>query len=249
MNESLPIELFSDDVFLVSYPKSGRTWLRFLIGNYLSANVLDFPDSYQDLVTDIDANPLQGSQVCRPRFITSHRPFTSAYNRVLYVVRDGRDVAVSYYFHLLKFKVLTKETKFEDFVRRIFDIALYGNITWSNHVNLWLDNAPSDFLLLRYEDIQGNTVDALTRILEFAGLSVDRRTVITSVEASKFEKLQEYERVQERINYKDIKDSDFSIKFFRSGQIGEYKKFFDDKLLGDFLKVHGSALERLGYLT
>jgi len=69
----------------------------------VSANVLDFPDSYQDLVTNIDANPLQGSQVYRPRFITSHRPFTSAYNRVLYVVRDSRDVDVSYYFHLLKF--------------------------------------------------------------------------------------------------------------------------------------------------
>ena len=75
MNERLAIELFPDDLFLVPYPKSGTTWLRFLIGNYLSANKLDFPDSYQDLITDIDNNPLQAIQVQRPRFITSHWDF------------------------------------------------------------------------------------------------------------------------------------------------------------------------------
>ena len=249
MNESLPIELFSDDVFLVSYPKSGRTWLRFLIGNYLSANVLDFPDSYQDLVTDIDANSLQAIQVQRPRFITSHRSFTPTFNRVVYVVRDGRDVAVSYYFHLMKFQALSKETQFEYFLLNIFDTALYGNMSWSNHVSGWLDKASPNFLLVKYEDLQENTVAALTRILEFAGLSVDKKTADASVEASNFSKLKKYEKSLEKINYKDINDTDLSIKFFRSGKTGEYKNFFNERLMEDFLEVHGSVLKRLGYLT
>lgn len=214
MNERLAIELFPDDLFLVSYPKSGRTWLRFLIGNYLSANKLDFPDSYQDLITDIDNNPLQAIQVQRPRFITSHGTFTPMYNRVVYIVRDGRDVAVSYYFHLMKFKLITQETSFEDFVRRIFDTVLSGNVTWSDHVNLWLDNAPAKFLLIKYEELQENTVETLISILEFAGLSVDKNMALASVEASKFENLKKFEILQEKINYKDIKDSDLNIKFF-----------------------------------
>lgn len=249
MNEKLPIELFPDDVFIVSYPKSGRTWLRFLIGNYLKNNELDFPDSYQDLVTDIDTNPLQTTLVERPRFITCHRPFTPAFNRVVYVVRDGRDVAVSYYFHLLKFKAFSKEITFEDFILKIFDTALFGNISWSNHVSGWLDQASSNLILVKYEDIQKDPVWELTRILEFAGLSVDPKMAKASAEAANFENLKEYEKSQEKINYKDLKNSDMSIKFFRSGKIGEYKNYFSDSLMSDFLEVHGSVLKRLGYLT
>lgn len=248
-DNSLPLECFSDDVFLVSYPKSGRTWLRFLIGNYLSDNQLDFPNSYQDLVTDIDYNPQQAIQVPHPRFITSHWTFTSNFKRVVYVVRDVRDVAVSYYFHLIKFKTITIETTFEDFVINMFDTSLFGSVSWSNHVNSWLDNAPQDFLLVKYESLHENPVCELTKILEFAGIDVDQNTATAAVEAAKFENLKKFETSLEQIKHEVVSSSDLNIKFFRNGKIGDYKKFFDKKLMDNFLEVHGLALKHLGYLT
>ena len=32
------ITIFDDDVFLTSYPRSGNTWTRFLVGNFVNPN-------------------------------------------------------------------------------------------------------------------------------------------------------------------------------------------------------------------
>ena len=48
----VPKTIFPDDVFIVSYPKSGSTWLRFLIGNYLSENQCRF-SNVQTFVPDV----------------------------------------------------------------------------------------------------------------------------------------------------------------------------------------------------
>jgi hypothetical protein len=39
------------------------------------------------------------------------------------------------------------------------------------------------------------------------------------------------------------------MKFVRNGKVGESKNFFSDELIEEFIKVHGSALKRLGYLN
>jgi len=247
ITKEIPLEIFPDDVFLVSYPKSGKTWLRFLIGNYLSGNRWDFPNSYRDIVPDIDYNPQQCSQIQRPRFIQSHWSFTPAVSRVVYLVRDGRDVAVSYYFHFKKFRGISKETRFEDFLEMFNNQGLDNLPIWSSHVNQWVNNASERFLLIKYEDMKVNTVAELTRILEFAGINVDYDAVIAAVKASEFEKLKAYESLQEKILFEDIVNSDLSIKFFRKGEVGESKKFFNDELMAKFIEIHGTALKRLGY--
>jgi O-antigen chain-terminating methyltransferase len=249
--KNIPIKILEDDVFLVSYPKSGRTWLRFLIGNYLSGNQADFPNSYQNWVPDLDYNPQQCCQLERPRFIQSHRSYTPEFIRIVYIVRDGRDVAVSYYFHALKFDQVQKDTSFEDFLE-IFNTVGLGNLPiWSSHVESWLNQTQIEqkFLLIKYEDLTTNTVAELIKILEFAGLKVDNNVAKTAVEMSQFEKLQDYEKKQEQILFKDIADSNLSFKFFRRGQVGDYKNYFDENLLKNFIKYHGSTLKRLDYLN
>jgi hypothetical protein len=91
-----------DDIFVVAYPGSGGQWLRRLIANLLSpsnessssvteANVMSrLPDLYH-------ASRRGFAKMKRPRIIFSHECFDPEYRKVIYLVRDPRDVAVAQY--------------------------------------------------------------------------------------------------------------------------------------------------------
>ncbi len=240
---------FPDEVILlVSYPKSGSTWLRFLIGNYLTNGQCDFTN-YHQIVPDIHYNPEQLEKISDGpiKFIKSHWPFTPDSKKVIYIVRDGRDVALSYYFHFLR-KGKQATWFFKEFLELFNTTSTLDKFTlWSHHVNEWLDNAPKDFMLVRYEDMQTNTNAELIRVLEFADIPVNQQTVTTAVEAAQFKRMQQLEK-QQRSFDPTLAGSAPNQYAVRSGKVGESKSYFSDELMAQFIEVHGSALERLGYL-
>jgi Sulfotransferase domain len=240
----------ADDIFLVTYPKSGTTWMRFLIGNYLTGNQCNYSNLYS-IMPGLHVSDQESSNWCKfqPRFIQSHFPFTPDYRKVVYVVRDGRDVAVSFYFHLIKHWHLDIETPFSEFLVQFNGGSFAHKTPWADHVLNWLDNSPSDFLLVRYEDLQDNAAVELTKVLEFAGLSVDSDAVQSALEFSSFERLQQYEKYQFHLSNSPLALSDSSIQFMRKGQVGDWRNYFTEELLEQFMQVHGKALERLGYLS
>jgi len=84
-----------DDIFVVAYPGSGGQWLRRLIASLLGpsseANVMSrLPDLYH-------ASRRGFAKMKRPRIIFSHECFDPEYRKVIYLVRDPRDVAVAQY--------------------------------------------------------------------------------------------------------------------------------------------------------
>ena len=90
------LEVWTDDVFIVSYPKSGNTWTRFLIANLVYPETPADFSNINRLTPDPEAlSKREMAKMPRPRIIKSHQYFDPRYKRVIYVVRDPRDVALS----------------------------------------------------------------------------------------------------------------------------------------------------------
>lgn len=235
-----------NDIFLVSYPKSGNTWLRFLIGNYLSNGHCNFNNSHL-IVPDIHFNPSQINILEGQRFIKSHSPYTRNYQKVIYLVRDGRDVAVSYYFHSKKFNIIPLEMEFSEFIE-LFNRGKIDNFsTWNTHVMGWYNNISDNSILIKYEELKNNTLDCLRQVIEFSGAIFNKPLGEKSIECSSIKNMKK----QEDREYKTspcLQTSYKDIRFIRNGETQEWKKYFSDKLLNDFLEVHGDALNNLDYL-
>ena len=145
-------------------------------------------------------------------------PFVPEYGRVVYLARDGRDVAISYYYWHLRQGVL-----FES----------------------WLENAPSEFLVSRYEDQREDPTQALLRIVEFAGLEVDPSLAQLAVSRSS---IGTWRAAEASVGELAPPESGSGSSFARSGTVGQFTDHFTEGEMDEFLTVHGAALRRLRYL-
>src|SRR5499427_3424325 len=109
------VSVYPDDVFLVSYPRSGNTWTRFLLGNLIYQ---DEPITFKNIESRIPSIYIYSDRqlLSLPRIFKSHDCFDPRYRTVIYIVRDPRDVTVSAFHYSIKVKLLPDSFKIEDFV-------------------------------------------------------------------------------------------------------------------------------------
>jgi len=134
-------EVWPDDVFLVSFPKSGNTWTRFLVGNLIRGDDRVSFVNIGHVVPDIAGLPRREFRLIpRPRVIKSHDCFDPRYRRVIYLVRDPRDVAVSSYYYAKKMKNVPDSTSIHAYVTEDFMQGGDYNGNWAENVGSWLIN-------------------------------------------------------------------------------------------------------------
>lgn len=220
------LTVFPEDIFLVSYPKSGNTWMRFLIGNLLYQ---DRPTTFSNIelkVPDIYQNSNRKLlQISPPRILKSHEYFDPRYKKVIYIVRDPRDIAVSYYYHCIKFRVIKQEVKIARFLNQFIEGKIDNFGSWEKNVGSWLGarKGDPDFLLLRYEDIVKDTPDALKKIAIHLEIDVTDKSIVRATELSSFEHMKKIETKQAN-EWKPTKKSKKNLRFVRNGQCGGWIK-------------------------
>src|SRR5580700_7359176 len=142
-----------DDIFLVSYPKSGNTWTRFLLGNLMNPDEGITFANVESKVPDIYAKSRKAlKNLPPPRVIKSHECFDPRYRRVIYIVRDPRDVALSAYHFDRKGKNIPDGFPMDTYVTTRFmkTDGYFG--TWGEHAGSWLVNSKNVFQISRLKD-------------------------------------------------------------------------------------------------
>jgi hypothetical protein len=203
----------SDDILLASYPKSGNKWMRFLIANLLHPDQAVNTENLHRLIVDPDLTVKRDIDCApRPRIVKSHGSFDPRYRRVIYLVRDPRDVVLSQYDDLRQSRSVGDELPMERFIERFLtgDLDRYLG-SWGENVGSWLAarSGYPGFLLLRYEDLLASPSRELAGVADFAGWPVTPERISQAVERNSVHKMPEIEKGQDR--------SSLPIKSMKSG--------------------------------
>ncbi len=222
-------------VLLVSFPKAGRTWLRVLLGKALSLHFGGADENLIELQKLSDANPeiprIKPKHDDNPHLKTPGELVTSkseyADRKVILMVRDIRDLAVSTYFQMTR-----RENRFQGDITRFLRLQRGSVDTMIRFYNIWAENRdiPADFLLVRYEDLHADPHSQLRRVLEFVGVEqVSDETISSAVEFASFENMRKMEAADslgsERMRPKDQSDPE-SFKT-RRGKVGGYVDYLN----------------------
>jgi len=240
-------KIHDDDLFLVSYPKSGNTWMRFMLANLLQtqqlgpeAEPINFNSAVQ-FVPEYELHTRQVEDAARPRILKSHAAYDPSFPRVAYLVRDPRDVYVSYYHYMRK--RLPEATTFSDFIR----IDGLHPCHWHEHVGSWVTQP--NVLVIRYEDMLKDAAGQLRRLLDhgrhtgFSPAQVD-----AAVARSSFNRMKAIEQDKGR-PFQSEQHRAQSTTFMRSGKANAWHDYFTPDDHAMIVNRMGPLMKRLGYAT
>jgi Sulfotransferase domain len=221
-----------DDVFIVTYPRSGTTWMQMILYQLTTDGAMDFPhiteycpwfERSQRSANGFESRP-------SPRVFKSHLPYhqiPKGPGKYIYVARDGKDVAVSnYHLHRTYFR-------FEGTFAEFFERFLRGRIgygSWFRHVAGWSAHRHDpNVLFLTYEELARDLEGCLRRISAFCGFVVPPERFPGIVERCRFEFMKKHEsqfdpamewlwELGVRLN-----------AFLRAGRVGEGAVYLDPR--------------------
>jgi hypothetical protein len=245
------LAVYPDDTFIVSYPRSGNTWTRFLIANLIHPEEPATFSNIERLVPDSEAQSSRYlKRIARPRVIKSHQYFDHRYKKVIYIVRDPRDVALSYYDFQRKYRHIDDEyplTRYvSDFVSGRMISADYG--TWAENVASWIftRGKSNDFLLLRYEDMLNNSVRELGRIAAFLRIEADNNRLAQIVAACSAQRMRNLEQT-EGDQWVSTKNRRKDIPFVRAAGSGTWLALLPRESVTEIETAWGDVMKSVGY--
>ncbi len=218
------------DHYFVSYPKCGRTWLRFMLQRYLA--LIEAPPSLfrdKSLLRLPDNRILkfehdQGTWIPAPPKIEQLAFNATKYSgaKIIFMVRDPRDVLVSSWYHL-KYRENIYPGSLSEFIRD--DLVGINKIV--AFMNLWLDHRhfPQKFLLLSYEQMHADPLTHFRHLLDFIEVSMQEEALQKAVTQSAFDKMKRAEGTEEREPWlkPGAKGVDKAMKV-RKGKVGGFRE-------------------------
>jgi hypothetical protein len=218
-----------DDIFVASYPRSGTTLIQMIVYQLTTDGNLNFTHISEHIpwFERAFAYGKDFEKMAGPRIFKTHLRYGSVPKRPcrsIYVARNGKDVAVSY-FHFYQ-----SHMKYRGDFRRFFQRFLRGKLrygSWFKHVASWWKHRDDpNVLFITYEELVGDMEGSIRKIIDFCKLTVSEEHLQRTLQVCSFQSMKKHE---EKFDHRTqvILDSGMQANsFLRKGGVGGWKEDF-----------------------
>ena len=231
-----------DDIYIITYPKSGTTLMQMMLYQLTTSGEITFKHIYEVspwLRNDAYKHfPLKA--LPSPRIIKTHDNYydytKGTKGKFIFIFRDGIDVAISLYHQKKNYghPNLDFDNYFKSFIEQ-------KNMNWFYFTKEWILNKNNHKILyLTYEDILENMDKNIQIISEFCNLSICKTDFPRIKERCSFEFMKTH---QDKFGEQPPEPSPFIYdQFIRKGQPGEGKTYLSDEQKKTFENTFNKVL-------
>lgn len=189
------------------------------------------------------------------RFVKTHSALLHIYDHdtidmsvtagAIYIVRDPRDIVLSFAPHLGESPERIVELMATDNAHTAASAQMMPDVigSWSQHVESWTARPSAGLHVVRYEDMVRDTQRCFAAVAAFLGLNVPSARLATALKNSSFKVLAGQER---RRGFRERPQQ--AQRFFRKGTAGSWRSELAPELARAIETRHAVQMRRFGYL-
>lgn len=245
------------DVFLVGHPKSGNTWLAYMLAVLVRndreqrVNISNVGD-YAPTIHNSDCSVGQYGQLPDPRIFRNEATvYPASYPKTIYIVRDPRSVLLSYYHHCVH-DTDRNDWSIADFVDEMLENGCIKSlepylIRWDRQVEAWQERARRQpVIFVKYEELKSDPRSMLEKLQAFLGLERDPDAVSLAVERGHFDSMRNEEKQYGAESYRGEKGK--KGFFVRKGKVDAWKEEMPAEVIEKIEKAFYPVMKKMGYL-
>ncbi|XP_012609294.1 amine sulfotransferase-like [Microcebus murinus] len=222
-----------DDVFVVTYPKSGTIWCRQILS-------LIYFEEHRKRTENVETNlrvpfleyskHIDFGKRPSPRLFVTHLPYNlvprglkNKKAKIIYVYRNPKDVMCSYFHFLNTYSTFKAEDTMEAFMKQFLEGKVVGSL-WFDHIRGWYEHR-NDFNIqfMMYEEMKKDLRSSVLKLCKFLGEDLNEESVDAVVRQATFENMKD----DPLANFENILKTNVGLKreghFLRKGTIGDWK--------------------------
>ncbi|XP_049609666.1 cytosolic sulfotransferase 3 [Syngnathus scovelli] len=231
-----------DDIVIATYPKSGTTWVCYLLDRLFFGKTKPEKETSLPLYMRVPflelcipghpkGKDLADQLTITPRLIKTHLPvqlvpetFWENNCKTVYVARNPKDVAVSFFHFCRMNSIHPSPGDWDGFLQRFMEGKMtYG--PWHQHVVGWWEKQQTypNLHYIFYEDLTENVGREIDKLCTFLGLSVSAEEKESIMTAVQFENM----RDNKLTNFTNAPLMNLKVSpFMRKGKVGDWKNHF-----------------------
>lgn len=245
------------DTFLVGHPKSGNTWLAFMLAVLVRKDreeAINISNVGEHIPTihnrDLAVNRYRELQ--SPRIFRTEAPvYPDAYPRTIYIVRDPRAALLSYYHHCVH-DTGRSDWPIVEFIDEMLEKGCIESlepqlVRWDRQVTDWMGRSETQPVsIVRYEDLKTDCLGALRQLQAFIGLDHDEQLLRLAVDRGDFGRMRKDE---ERFGAESFPGEKGERGFFvRKGKVDSWKEEMPPEAVERIETVFCEPMRKLGYI-